>query len=114
MVDWGWLDEPANWRKGRMVDSQGIMETLRLYEEALRSRFKVKSIGLFGSFARDEQRKGSDIDLLVEFEKTVSMFEFIRLEDYLAGVLGHPVDLVMKSALKPRIGERILAEVAYP
>jgi predicted nucleotidyltransferase len=42
------------------------------------------------------------------------MFEFIRLEDHLAKVLGHRVDPVMKSALKPRLGERIPAEVAYP
>jgi len=91
-----------------------IMETLRQHDEVLRSRFRVKSIGLFGSFARGEQRRRSDIDLLVEFEETVSMFEFIRLEDYLAEALAHRVDLVMKSALKPRLGERILAEVAYP
>lgn len=90
------------------------MKLLKQHEEVLSGRFKVKSIGLFGSFMRGEQRKGSDIDLLVEFEETVSMFEFIRLEDYLTEILGHKVDLVLKSGLKPGLGERILAEVAYP
>jgi predicted nucleotidyltransferase len=97
-----------------MTARDQIIETLRQHDEVLRTRFKVKSIGLFGSFVRGEQSKRSDIDLLVEFAETVSMFEFIRLEDYLAKALGHQVDLVMKSALKPRLGERILAEVAYP
>jgi len=97
-----------------MLAKEQIMETLRKHDEVLRTRFKVKSIGLFGSFVRGEQRKRSDIDLLVEFEETISMFDFIRLEDYLAQALGHRVDLVMKSALKLRLGERILAEVAYP
>jgi hypothetical protein len=47
----------------------------------------------------------------VEFRRTPTFFEFIELEDRLAGLLGAKVDLVMRSALKPRIGERILAEV---
>jgi len=89
------------------------METLRKGSHVLTSRYKVKSIGLFGSYLRGEQRESSDIDLLVEFHETVSMFEFIRLEDYLSDMLGRRVDLVMRSALKPALGERILAEVAY-
>jgi len=48
---------------------------------------------------------------LVEFEEPVGFFDFIALEDYLAGLLGVKVDLVSKKALKPRIGERILKEV---
>jgi len=97
-----------------MLTRAKIMNTLREHDNVLRERFKVKSIGLFGSFVRGDQRSRSDIDLLVEFSETVGLFHFIRLEDYLADVMGHRVDLVMKSALKPRIGERILAEVAYP
>jgi len=89
------------------------MDTLRQHSHVLTSRYKVKSIGLFGSYVRGEQRKSSDVDLLVEFDETVSMFEFIRLEDYLSDLLGHRVDLVMRSALKPGLSERILAEVAY-
>ena len=91
-----------------------ILEALRREAPVLRDRFKVKSIGLFGSFVRDAPRRGSDIDLLVEFEEAVGLFLFMDLEDHLAKVLGHKVDLVMRSALKPHIGAEILREVAYP
>jgi predicted nucleotidyltransferase len=66
---------------------------------------------VFGSYVRGEARQGSDLDVLVEFEEAPSFFEFIALEDHLSDLLGVKVDLVMKSALKPRIGQEILAEV---
>ena len=73
--------------------------------------FRVKSLGIFGSYVRGQTKRGSDLDLLVEFHRAPTMFEFVRLERYLANVLGVKVDLVMKSALKPEIGKSILAEV---
>lgn len=91
-----------------------ILELLRREEPVLRGRFKVKTIGLFGSFVRNAPRRGSDIDLLVEFTEPVGMFLYIDLEDHLSDLLGRKVDLVMKSALKPHIGAEILREVAYP
>ena len=91
-----------------------ILEVLRREAPILRERFKVKTIGLFGSFVRDAPRSGSDIDLLVEFEESVGLFLFMDLEDHLAKVLVHKVDLVVASALKPHIGAEILREVAYP
>jgi hypothetical protein len=66
---------------------------------------------LFGSYVRDEQGPHSDVDVLVEFDEVPSLFEFIRLEDELARVLGRRVDLVMRDALKPGIGRMILQEV---
>lgn len=77
----------------------------------LKERYGVESLGVFGSYARGENRRTSDIDLLVEFGQAPTMFEFVRLERYLATVLEVKVDLVMKTALKPEIGKRILAEV---
>ncbi|MCJ7429603.1 nucleotidyltransferase family protein, partial [Candidatus Bathyarchaeota archaeon] len=68
---------------------------------------------VFGSFVRGEQRKASDVDVLVEFVEPVGFFEFMALEDYLSVLLGVKVDLVSKKALKPRIGERVLSKVAY-
>ena len=91
-----------------------ILGALRREEPTLRSRFKVKTIGLFGSFVRNDSRSSSDVDLLVEFTEPVGMFLFIDLEDHLTALLGRKVDLVMKSALKPHIGAEILREVAYP
>jgi predicted nucleotidyltransferase len=74
-------------------------------------RFQVASLYLFGSYVRGRQRKRSDLDILVEFSDPPSLFQFMALERYLGDLLGVKVDLVMKEALKPRIGEHILAEV---
>ncbi len=76
-----------------------------------RGRYNVTSLGLFGSYVRGDHRKCSDLDVLVEFTEAPSLFDFIELEQYLTGLLGIRVDLVMKSALKPRIGRCILSEV---
>jgi predicted nucleotidyltransferase len=96
-----------------MRSLEEIKNILAEHREELRQKFKVKEIGIFGSFVRGEQRKRSDIDLLVEFEKPPSLFEFMDLEDYLSKLLGLKVDLVTNDALKPRIGEQILREVVY-
>jgi len=90
-----------------------IKKILRDNKEVLREKFKIKEIGIFGSFVRGEQRKRSDVDILVEFNEPISFFEFLDLEDHLAQVLEMRVDLVSRKALKPRIGENILREVIY-
>jgi predicted nucleotidyltransferase len=76
----------------------------------LRERYGVRGLWLFGSYLRGEQRKSSDLDVLVEFDRVPSFFEFMRLERYLGELLKVKVDLVMKSALKPTIGRHILEE----
>ena len=60
---------------------------------------------------RKEQQADSDLDLLVTFHEPPSLLKFIELENYLSDLLGVKVDLVMQSALKPKIGKRILSEV---
>lgn len=77
----------------------------------LEDGYGVKTLGVFGSYARGESRRKSDLDLLVEFSRVPTMFEFIRLERYLTTILGVKVDLVMRTALKPEIGKRISDEV---
>jgi predicted nucleotidyltransferase len=74
-------------------------------------RYRVNSLGLFGSYVRREQRPESDIDLLVAFDDPPSLLKFIELENYLTDLLGVKVDLVLKDALKPMIEKRILSEV---
>jgi len=90
-----------------------IKETLKKHKGELRERFRVKEIGVFGSYVKGEQKKVSDIDILVEFEEPIGLFEFMDLEENLSTLLGTKVDLVSKKALKPRIGEYILKEVIY-
>lgn len=94
-----------------MRNLEEIRSILSYYKEELKIRYGVREIGIFGSYVRNEQRRSSDIDILVEFEKTPSLLEFINLENYLSDILGVKVDLVMKDSLKPNIGRHILEEV---
>ena len=77
----------------------------------LAKRYGVQSLGVFGSFVRGEEKPDSDLDVLVEFVAPPSLFEYVRLQNEISDLLGVSVDLVMKSALKPEIGKRILEEV---
>ena len=77
----------------------------------LKEKYHVSYLGIFGSYIRREQKSESDLDILVEFSKTPTIFKFVNLENYLSDVLGIKVDLVMKDALKPNIGKHILSEV---
>ena len=90
-----------------------IKKLIKHHREKLTERFNVKKIGIFGSYVRGEEKKKSDIDILVEFKEPAGLFEFLDLEEYLEKLLGEKVDLVSKKALKPRIGEYILKEVVY-
>jgi predicted nucleotidyltransferase len=94
-----------------MQNVEAIKRTLIGHKAELREEFKVKNLGVFGSYVRGEQKGTSDVDVLVDFEDPVGLFEFMKLENYLSDLLGVKVDLVSKKALKPHIGERILEEV---
>jgi len=96
-----------------MKDLEEIRKILVEHKDILKKKFRVKEIGVFGSYVRGEQKKDSDVDVLVEFEETPTLLEFIELEDYLTEILGVKVDLVMKRALKPTIREFVLREVVY-
>jgi len=78
---------------------------------ALAEQYNVATLEMFGSYVRHEERKDSDLDVLVTFTKAPSLLKFIRLENYLSDILGIKVDLVMKDSLKPAIGKSILREV---
>lgn len=70
----------------------------------------VARLSLFGSVARDEASPESDIDLLVEFDKPIGLFEFVDLKNYLESILGRQVDLVSKNGLKRQLRDGILKE----
>ncbi len=88
-----------------------IKRLLIEHKPELRRRYKVKEIGIFGSYVRGENSETSDLDILVVFDEPIGFFEFLELEDYLSELLGINVDLVSKKALKPYIGQHILQEV---
>ena len=96
-----------------MLTLAEIDKIIKKHKLELEEKFKVKEIGVFGSYVRGEQKKRSDIDILVEFKSPIGLFEFMDLEEFLKNLLGVKVDLVSKKALKPIIGKYILRETVY-
>jgi len=90
-----------------------IKDKLNKNKKLLTQKYKVKDIGIFGSYAKGNPSIKSDIDILVEFSSTPDFFEFIELEDFLKSLIGIKVDLVTKKALKPLIKDEILKEIVY-
>lgn len=73
-------------------------------------KFKVKSISLFGSYVRNEQKEDSDIDFLVEFEQGTTLFDIVDLQDFLSELFGKNVQVVSRRGLNKYIGPYILKE----
>ncbi len=86
-----------------------VLALLNSYKPSLK-KFQVKSLLIFGSVARDEANAESDVDLLVEFEQTVGLFTFVRLQRYLETILGCKVDLGTPDSLKEDLREVVLQE----
>lgn len=94
------------------MNKEEVQRTLNEHKAYIAEAFSVEKIGLFGSFARDEQTEESDIDLLVEFKQPVG-FEFIELKEYLESLFQKRVDLVTANALKPFMKEQVMNEVQF-
>ena len=94
-----------------MKNLKQIQSILSKHKEELNRKYNVREIGVFGSYVRGEQKKASDVDILVEFEKPIGFFKFLEMEEHIGSILGMKVDLVTKNSLKPRIGKHILKEV---
>lgn len=90
-----------------------ILDTLYKHKKEIRS-FGVKKISLFGSFARDEQKKNSDIDFLVEFEKNRGLFrDFYGLMHFLEDTFNKKIDLVEPEYIRKELKEDILEGMKY-
>lgn len=98
-----------------MKSKQEIIDEIKKIKSDLQSKFDVEQIGIFGSYIHNEQTSDSDLDILVELKKDskMSLLGLCVFENWLSDILGIKVDLVMKSNLKPKIGEKILNEVIY-
>ncbi|HNQ29443.1 MAG: Nucleotidyltransferase domain protein [Methanoregulaceae archaeon PtaB.Bin009] len=91
-----------------------VLTLLRQHEPELKSRFGVAKIGIFGSYARGEERLDSDVDVLVIFQKGKKTFDnFMGTKFYLEDLFRRRVDLVTEAALKPLIRDPILKDVLY-
>ena len=87
-----------------------IRSIVRGEQAILAERYGVKVVGLFGSYAREDQERGSDVDLLVEILRPVSLLELVGAELHLSDALGIKVDLVPKRDVREELRETILAE----
>jgi predicted nucleotidyltransferase len=97
-----------------MKDIKEIKTILETYKLIIKERFKIKEIGIFGSFVRGEETVKSDIDILVDFEKEGKTFDnYMGLKYFLQELFGLEVDLIMKGALKEELKDMILREVLY-
>jgi len=91
-------------------------EVLKILKDELpylREKYGMRRIGIFGSYSRGEQNIGSDVDLLVEFDKPIGFFGFVAVENYIGERLGVKAELVTEDALKPRMKPHVLEEVIY-
>lgn len=96
--------------EGQTDMQQGeVLTVLNAHRRSL-EEFRVKSLMLFGSVARDEATSDSDVDLLVEFEKPIGLLAFVRLQRYLESVLGCAVDLGTSNALRCDVKDAVLKE----
>ncbi len=96
-----------------MSSKERIIKTIQENNDQIKL-YGVKRVGIFGSFARSSQNKKSDIDILIEFEKGKKAFDnYMELKFFLEKLFGRKVDLVIREALKPRIRNIVLEEVAY-
>ena len=103
----------SNKTKNKIRAKDNLLELIRANRRTIKS-FGVRKVGLFGSFARNEQQPESDVDLLVEFEKGKKNFDnFIHLNFFLEGLLKRRVEVVTTQALSPHIGPHLLKEVIY-
>ena len=88
-----------------------ILEKLEENREAIRA-FGVRRLGIFGSYARGEQKRASDIDFLVDFDDA-TLQNYLNLKDFLEQLFHCPVDLVFADTVKPRLRPIIFNEVVY-
>ena len=95
-----------------MKTREDILMILAREKRDLAAKFKVHSIALFGSYARNEQQQDSDVDILVDVDPTIGL-EFITLADRIENLLGLPVELVSRGAIKPRYFKAIEQDLIY-
>jgi predicted nucleotidyltransferase len=93
---------------------KNIIETLRCLKEEIKEKYKAEIIGIFGSYARGEQKKKSDLDVLVKFYKKATLFEFVGLAFFLEEKLGiKKVDVVPYDTVREELKEYIFKETIY-
>jgi len=99
-----------NMKKKTSRNLEAFLSEIRSLFPTLKRQYHVSTLEVFGSFVRGEEKRDSDLDLLVTFDETPTLYRFVALENQLSDTLGVKVDLVMKDSLKPSNGKFILDE----
>lgn len=89
-----------------------VLGKLQSHKPDLWHRYPIKSLAIFGSYARQEQRPESDVDVLVEFRRSVGM-EFLDLAEELENLTQEHVDLVSRNGIRAPYWEQIKSELVY-
>jgi predicted nucleotidyltransferase len=96
------------------MNAQEAIATLRRYEADLRAR-GIRHAGVFGSVSRGKHRPDSDLDIIIDIEPDahITIFDYVGLKEYVAGLFEGPVDVVSRDALKPHIRPAVMADAIY-
>ena len=94
-----------------MLDSSSLHARLRALLPELSERYGVRSLAVFGSYARGEERGGSDLDLLVEFDRTPGLLGFSAVAYHIEDALGLPVDLATRAMIGPDLAPHVEADL---
>jgi len=95
-----------------MKTKEEILEILRRAKPELAQKYGVKRLGLFGSYARGEQREDSDVDIVVEVDPSIGL-RFVDLAEFLESLLGIRTEVVSQRALKPQHWELVKKELIH-
>ncbi|HAX61712.1 MAG TPA: nucleotidyltransferase [Elusimicrobia bacterium] len=90
-----------------------IKDIIQTHKDELRQKYKVKKIGIFGSYVRGIQTSKSDVDILVSFNETISLLKLAGLEMYLEDILGIKTEVVPKEDIRRELKNNILQSVVY-
>jgi len=96
-----------------MLKSKEILAILSSSKDEVRKRFKAEIKGIFGSYARGEQKKESDLDIIVKFYKGATLFDLVGLADYLEEKLKVKVDIVPDDTIREEIKKEVLKETVF-
>ncbi len=92
-------------------DLESVLEKMRALKPEMAARYRVREIGVFGSFSRHEHGEASDIDVLVDFEEGADLLDLVGLAQFLEEQFHRPIDVVPKRALRAEIRKSVLEEV---
>jgi len=103
----------ATQHKVKVTSLEEIKEVIEQHRAELKSQFHVEKIGVFGSYARCDQKKRSDVDFLLTFDKDISLFDHVDLTIYLKELMGRKVDVIKHDNLRPELRKYVLKDLVY-